>query len=275
MYQPHSDATTPFLIHGSEATLIRIGLKCVLQRHALREAGILRSVPRITTFSERHFDRGEFSSDQQAVITRAPDKTPIVNGRSKRVRLDAIEIAACLFAVRVAGMLLRHGHLQAWQPGLPVTIRRLVRKLEIHRKRAKRAYIKRYGTPVFGEVSRRWRRFSRWVRANLLYCACGRTLLPGGRCRRRRFREQLIRDWVEVIRQEFPDFHRVAADENELRDLVMRAFRSAARARRTVGFPTMQRNPDFVRNRVYDFIARHCTRAEIISSEGDEFKFTN
>src|SRR5207249_4350069 len=195
----------------------------------------------------------------------------IANGRSARVRLDAIEIAVCIFAVRVSGMLFRHGHLQAWQPGLAVAIRRLTKKLEMLRKRGKRAYIDVYGPEAFAEASRRWRRFIRWVRFHLLYCPCGRTLAPGSRRHRRGIREQLIRDWIELIRQDFPDSDLVASGESALRDLVRRASRSAARARREIGFPTMRRDADFVRRRVFNFVARRCTRTEITPSQDDEF----
>src|ERR1051326_4970239 len=141
MCQTHPDATTAVRIYRSEAQLIRLGLESILVRHNLHEAGILRSVSLLIVFWERHFDRGEFASDQMLVINRSIDKTHIVTRHGRRLRLDAVEIAACMFAVRVTGTLLRHGHMQPWQPGLPAAIRRLVRKLEIHRKRATRAYI--------------------------------------------------------------------------------------------------------------------------------------
>ncbi|SRR6266571_4571143 len=182
-----------------------------------------------------------------------------MNARSKRVQLEAIEIAAAMFAIRVTCTLLRHGHLQAWQPRLPVAIRRLVHKLEIRRKRAKRGYIREYGPLRFAEASRKWTIFVRWARVHLL-CGCGRTLLPGSRRRRQRFREELIRQWLEVIRENFPDFNQAVSGESEVRDLIMRAFRSAARARRKIGYPTMRKDPDFTRRRIYDFIARQCAR---------------
>jgi len=271
MHSPHYPATTSFRIQASEARLISIGLRAILKRHDLYSAGFLRALSRIITVAERRFDRGEFTSDHFVIVSRVIDKTSVLNAASRRIRLDPIEIACCLFGVRTAGMLLRHGHLQAWRPGLPLAIRRLVRKLEIRRKRAKRAYIEVYSPQAFAEESRRWRRFVRWVRFHLLYCPCGRTLASGSRRHRRGIRELLIRDWIELIRTDFPDSGLVASGESVLRDLILRAFRSAARVRRRIGYPTIVRNPDFVRQRVYQFIARRCTSTQPISPVRDEY----
>jgi hypothetical protein len=270
MYDPRADSATPFRVYRAEARLIHAGLRSLLVRQDLHERGILTTVHPNFVLSP-DFDRGEFNRDQVAIITHTLYQTRLVGTHSKRVRLDAVEIASCMFAVRVTGTLLRHKHLKAWQPGLPVATRRLIRKLEVHRKRAKRAYIQVQGPLAFTEASRRWSRFVRWARIHLLYCPCGRTILSGSRRRRQRFREQLVGQWLELIREEFPDFSRAASGESEVRDVIMRAFRSAARARRKIGYPTMRRDRDFVRDRIHSFIARQCSRQGIMATEGNAF----
>ena len=83
-------------------------------------------------------------------------------GRSRKLRLDAFDLAAAAFAVRFAQ---REQLLEA--PAEDVA--KLLARLEKFRKRAKRAAISEVGKFAFDEEAIRWRRFASWTRYNLCY----------------------------------------------------------------------------------------------------------
>jgi hypothetical protein len=100
MHHPHADIATSFRIYRAEAKLIHAGLRSLLVRQHLHDTGILTPVHPNFVLSP-NFDRGEFSPDQVSIITCTLDQTRLVGTHSKRVRLDALEIASCMFAVRL------------------------------------------------------------------------------------------------------------------------------------------------------------------------------
>ena len=68
MYQPRADRTTRFRMYSCESRLICTGLRYLLARQNLHDAGILKSAHPKILLSEPHFDRGEFATDQVEVF---------------------------------------------------------------------------------------------------------------------------------------------------------------------------------------------------------------
>ncbi len=87
--------------------------------------------------------------------------------KTHRVHLDAIAIAMCMFAIRSLGREIRRGRIPnlVWPTDLDCN--RLLAKLEKHRKRAKRIWLRRGDRPGYRDQCWRWQRFLRWVKESL------------------------------------------------------------------------------------------------------------
>ena len=174
------DTTTPFRIIKDEAVLIRRGLVFLIAKHHhWKESGSSLYSP-ATLFSHRPLiDEAEFSAEYQATVLHvAVVATHSFKAQSRRLRLDPFDLAVCILGVRVTEMMVRHGHLEPRPVRYKVRCRRLLKKLERLRKRAKRAYIRVHGRGAFAEARHRWQQYVRFARSHFLFCTCNRTLLP-------------------------------------------------------------------------------------------------
>jgi hypothetical protein len=84
--------------------------------------------------------------------------------RSRKVRLNAFEIAAAALALR---WILK----QRLAPAEVINteaVAALPRKLELHRKRAKRSGMRLLGSDEYRIVATRWRLFAQWIRLKIL-----------------------------------------------------------------------------------------------------------
>src|SRR4051812_26532843 len=86
--------------------------------------------------------------------------------------LDVIEIAACIFAVRVTMQKIRHGHHQSWAPRLERSAKQFIAKLERERKCLMRSLKQEVGAEIYNRAVREWRSFLRFLRYHHLYCRC-------------------------------------------------------------------------------------------------------
>ncbi|TAM80278.1 MAG: hypothetical protein EPN47_16095 [Acidobacteria bacterium] len=254
--------TIPFRISLDEATLIRLGLlRLIIAHRQWREQGssVIPPGQCISISIPGRKDVGEFSSEcQSTVLHVVAVATNDFNSQSRRLQLDPIELAACILGVRVTEMMARHGHLEPRPANYKARCRRLVRKLERLRKRAKRAYVCVYGKRAFAEASHQWQQYVRFARSFFLFCSCNRTLLPDPSGRRRR---KLIQDeWIQFFRQELPDRGLDVPPEAELRKLIQRSLRLSRRFIRRHGQSTVHNNPDLLHDRMVNYIVRRCQR---------------
>ena len=152
-----SETATPVRVTYDEARLIRPGFRRLISAHyRWKERGSSPISPargRAIPISDPK-DEGEFSPEWQAIILHvAVVATNNFKAQSRRLHLNRVELAACIVGVRATEMMARHGHLEPKPTDFKVRCRRLLKKLERLRKRAKRAYIRVHGRAAFKRAS--------------------------------------------------------------------------------------------------------------------------
>jgi hypothetical protein len=88
--------------------------------------------------------------------------------QSRKIRLDVFELAAAAFALRIRESPKALGSI----PSSPDDLKRLKKKVETYRKRAKRATVANSGKARYQTGAERWKQFVAWSRYNLLYFSC-------------------------------------------------------------------------------------------------------
>ena len=167
-----------------------------------------------------------------------------------RRRFDtSFEIAACAVAVRVALKRQRHGHIRLNIPRIDSVSKRLLRRLETARKRAKRAEIAREGLSGFQKKSRDWQEFVRWLRVHIPNCNCRRRR-PTRWNRRRGYIDQLV-GWA---REELIQRKAKLPDDRELRRLVNLQLRYSRRGRTGFGMRDLLKDKGVASIRLATFI---------------------
>jgi hypothetical protein len=194
-------------------------------------------------------------SCQATILHTAVAATNSFRAASRRLCLDAFEIAACMLGARVGEMVCRHGHFKPCPPKYKLLTDRLLTKLERLRKRGRRAYIRIYGEATFVEASHAWQQHVRFVRAFFLFCTCNRQWpLAAGVCRR-----LLQVEWISYFRDELSELGLEVPPEPELRNLVRRALRMGRRTIRGYGRTWAHENHDVLHERIRTFVVKRCT----------------
>jgi hypothetical protein len=85
--------------------------------------------------------------------------------QSRKIRFDSVDLAVAGFALR---LWKAHKPSDATE-GSSDAVKRLQKKLEKYRLRAKRAAIRKFAKSSYQETTKRWRRFVAWAKYNLLY----------------------------------------------------------------------------------------------------------
>jgi hypothetical protein len=124
----------------------------------------------------------EFDAEMSARIIRARRKL-CDQTQSRKVYLDALELAALAFALRLS----RSKKLVDVTETVSTEMVLLASKLETYRKRAKRAAVAQTGTSAYQSIAGRWRRNVEWLQFNALYTRVPNNLERG---RARGWREQ-------------------------------------------------------------------------------------
>lgn len=211
-------------ISRDEGLLIRPGIRLISAHRRRSDRGALSvSLAREILIQGRR-DEGEFCAECQATVLHvAAAATHSFNSQSRRLRLDPIELAACILGVRMTEMMARHRHLEPPSSNCKVRCRRLLTKLERLRKRVKRTHFRIHGRSAFAEASHHWQQYLRFARPYFLFCTCNRTLLPdpSGRRLRRLMEDQ----WMRYFRKELPTLGLEIPPDADLRGLAKRAFR--------------------------------------------------
>ncbi len=162
--------------------------------------------------------------------------------------------------VRITCRPTRHPHVRGFSANRKATANRPAKKLELLRKRAKRAFIQVYGHEPFSEKSRRWQEFIRVVRAELLPVLSGQRLLKGPDRRPRR--RQIVELRMERLRGQLPAEGFSVPAEDPFRELVSRGLRSADRLIRQLGLRTIHQHPGMLGERICSYVRRRCSVAD-------------
>ena len=203
-----------------DSSLILAGMDWIVGNYKLLTSG-RRSRKSPELVRAQRFDPGVYS--QQLMDCFIAVRSRILPLKDYgRLRFDSsFEIAACALAVRTAVKCHRHGHRPLKIRRIGPVSRRVLKRLEALRKRAKRAEVKQYGVEVCRQNSQNWARFLVWLRVYVTNCGClpRRRSLPGRR--RTANRSQLV-SWT---REELENRGDQVPDERELRRLVVVALR--------------------------------------------------
>lgn len=260
------NTTSSFRLTRDEAMLIRPGLfRIVVAHRKWQDAGRDMIPPGSVTPLPAPKDAGRYCAQHQAIILHvAVIATNSFKVRSRRLRMNAFELAACILGVRATELMCRHGHLTPCPAGYKVRAQRLLKKLERLRKRAKRAYIRAHGPAAFAEASQKWHEYVRFVRRYFLYCTCNRIKkwVKGSRA----LRERLVNDWLIFFRKELAALDLKVPPDPRLRNLVRRALRSSRRALRVYGRSYFHDRPGVMQERIRLFVVNRCLNAEMARS---------
>ena len=118
-------------------------------------------------------------------------------------------------------------------------VKRLQKKIERYRRRAKRAAIRRVGTNSYKETAERWRRFAAWTRYTLLYFKVPGRRQPYWSIVWRNQRRELTQAFEMALRARFFE----APSDVEMVRLVTLATRSLKRSRHAVSFMDLLHAP--------------------------------
>lgn len=144
--------TTSLRLSRQEVSLIYTGFRWILYR--------------ASDLNLRHHDSGllDYIEEVASVIREINKRPPAA---THRLHLDAMGCAMCIFALRLYGREVRRDKLitDVWPSA--INRERLLKKLEKHRKRAKRKWLSQGEAASYQDWSVRWRRFLDWVRVAL------------------------------------------------------------------------------------------------------------
>jgi hypothetical protein len=155
--------------------------------------------------------------------------------QSRKIRLDAFQLAAAGFALR---LLKAHRSTEPTQVK-PDEIRLLQAKIEAYRKRAKRAAIVRAGKSEYEAAAKRWKRFAAWSRYNLMFFKLPKRGQP---LRANLWREQRQR-LTEVISRVLAEHFYQVPNDQEMARIVTLATTSLRRCRHSVGLRELLCDP--------------------------------
>ena len=254
----------PIRLSQFHAEIIAGGLEWVAANYHIwidrRQQPFARLELRLTP---NKFDPGKFSEDFMRNLLAVAGTIGRIRHVGGRVYdLSPFQIAGLILGVRVLVQRVHHGHRIAPVNNLFVRAKRLVRTIEKHRKRAKRALVRQIGIEVYRVQCREWKNFVRWLRLHFLDCQClRRRRYHSGSYRRRQV--QILFDWTkaELIRR-----HHKLRSERELRKLVRLALRYVRRGRTGFGVRDLLKSELFAAEHLADFVTARLAKQDRISN---------
>ena len=132
---------SPIRLSPTNAETIALGLGWIAAvHHAWSAQGVTHfSRPELRLDAGR-FDPGAYSSDLMQMLLALADAVIKIRCSGGRLYdLDHFQLAAMIFAVRVAAQEVQHGHAQTAIGNFERRAQRLIARLEKYRKRGKRA----------------------------------------------------------------------------------------------------------------------------------------
>lgn len=182
----HLLPAVPIRLDAAQWAWINLGLAVVVREWRVAESLGVYSNSATLPAGGQGRDQAEFMKVLAGLASLSS-----TGGKRRQAHLDAVQLAAAIFGVRVARTQMHHGHVPARRR--PCTNPRgLLRRLERVRKRAKRA-AQKVDPDGFTTLSRNWRRFVVWTRRYLLFCRCKQAALsrPSRSYHRRVFTQAL------------------------------------------------------------------------------------
>lgn len=185
-------------------------------------------------------------------------------GSGGRLRVQAAtDVSACILAVRIAVKRHKHGHTRLSVSRIDTSSKRLLRRLEALRKRAKRADIRQMGLLSYRQAVDGWQGFVRWLRYHFLDCGCSlRRRKPPAR--RRRVSIAQLSKWAraELVRR-----RKRVPGEADLRKMVRLAVRYIRRGRTGFVVLDLLRNPRFAGEHLADFVTARLEKSKRAQSQ--------
>ena len=177
----------------------------------------------------KSFDRGRYNAEfMEQVLAAGKAVNHIYDHGGRLYDFTMFQVAALILALRIVTQNVRHEHFKSLVKDLPRRSKRLIKKLEKHRKRAKRACIVAVGAEQCRARQTEWQAFVRWLRIHFCQCAC---LVRHKQPRIARLRKQ-VTTFVEWARAELLDRRDPVPPESELRRMVRQAMRYVRRGRK-------------------------------------------
>jgi hypothetical protein len=215
----------------------------------------------------------EFDAEMSTFIIKVRAKLRDLT-RSRKIYLDVFEFSALALAVRLS----RAQKLVDGAALVSSEIRLLQAKIEVYRRRAKRAAITKIGRIAYQSAAKRWRRFVAWLRYHTLY------LRPPKRGEARRatlWREQRLQ-LTELIKRILAERLFEAPNEVEMIRIVTLAVSSLRRSRHSVGLRELLRSPQEHADFLSEFVEKRVELKRLpgapvaawqaASDRGDRFK---
>ena len=229
----HSDSKQIIRLSERDCRLILAGFNWIAANYQTAKSGhFTTSLKKVW---QARFDPGTFRQEfMDSLLALRTNLSSL--GAGGRLRANtSYEIAACSLAVRIAIKRHRHGHTLLDIPRIEAAAKRLLRRLEVVRKRAKRAEIGQAGPEEYKRQSQDWRAFVQWVRVHVPSCSCVWRRRPAPAFRRRGIVDTLVA-WT---REELKDRKAEIPDDKELRRLVKLPLRYVRRGRTSFGIPDL------------------------------------
>jgi hypothetical protein len=230
----------------TEAQDVRTGLNRIVNGVAEIRVNNRRSPDMIYHGRKLPYVWRTWSDEMFAIVLSVRNRlTPLSGGSSAKLRLNHFELAACAFALRIVrdrtSKQARHTDLE--------------RRIELLRKRAKRAMISLRGREEYDRAAHQWQGFTAWVRFNILPLRMPRVALA-----RAVYKEQ--RDGMfSLAKETMLERCGTQLPEQQLKRLVKLAIREIRRKRhKGLRVRTLLSDPESAKNFLFAFIRK---RAEV------------
>ncbi len=233
---------------------IRPGLQLIVARLRYYEKSGGLPYQRPQSFSQLAHDSGTYDADL-ALLLESLARKIAVGRKSRRLRLNAFELAACILGARITRQQAQHGHIEC-QGASAQRCRRLVALLEKYRKRAKRLAEGARGSAAWKESSSHWREFVLWLRLHLLHCSCGRPVFPGSR----RWNRTVIDALEQRVRRGLAGAGLCAPEPAVLRRYIRMLLRYIRRDRTEFGVRSLLVNRDWAQPFLAQFVEKRCAK---------------
>ncbi len=168
--------------------------------------------------------------------------------QSRKVRINAFELTVLALALRLS----KARNLVDAAQSISMEIRLLQFKIELYRKRAKRAAISKIGRVAYQSAAQRWRRFVAWLRYNTLYL---RIPKRGEAWRATLWREQRLQI-TELINKVLTERFFEVPSEAAMAKVVTLITCSLRRCRHSVGLRELLRCPQEYTDFLFGFVEK-------------------
>lgn len=225
-------------ITPAEFRLLKPGLDLLVNGLTTANLGVFPDrypwLYRVSTYPNRSFDAG-MAERIIAVHQKLLDLTC-----SRKVRFDLFELSASALALRLLDP-------RPTEPGPKDRFDALYRKLEIHRRRARRAALRHLSDAEFDDANRRWKHFVQWCRFNLVNPPVNRPATLWWRQRHR---------LADHIRKTIAERCYAALSEDQMKRVVRLLKEEFNRGRHPVRLPTLLAGEESSRRLLFTLVAK-------------------